>query len=199
MELLQAEFPDKVDFDHVKHGWWVHEGKEPMGRRIYCDLRPFFDPHVQSTWHLFEAHADPSTHPFPGEYAFEPKALIARAAKLRRWIKARPEKEVVLVAHGFFNHFLTGDVKQDGEQTTPWWNEAELRTFTFVDGSSQEDSHAFVGGDSTVEGEDGAMIKETEESLQRLGQRRQSVVRNINRPAERRKSLVNYKADNEVN
>lgn len=56
-----------------------------------------------------------------GEYAFEPKALISRAAKLRRWIKARPEKEVVLVSHGFFNHFLTGDVDAEGNQTTPWW------------------------------------------------------------------------------
>ena len=54
-----------------------------------------------------------------GEYAFEPKALISRAAKLRRWIKARPEKEIVLVAHGFFNHFLTGDVDVEGNQTTP--------------------------------------------------------------------------------
>lgn len=26
-EVLQAEFPDNVDFDHVKHGWWVHEGE----------------------------------------------------------------------------------------------------------------------------------------------------------------------------
>ena len=57
-ELLKTEFTEHVDFDNVKHGWWVHEG----------------------------------------EYAFEPTALIARAAKLRRWIKARPEKEVVLVA-----------------------------------------------------------------------------------------------------
>ena len=79
LEVLQAEFPANVDFDNVKHGWWVHEG----------------------------------------EFAFEPKALISRAAKLRRWIKARPEKEIVLVAHGFFNHFLTGDVDIEGNQTTP--------------------------------------------------------------------------------
>jgi hypothetical protein len=79
LEVLQAEFPNNIDFDHVKHGWWLHEG----------------------------------------EFAFEPKALISRAAKLRRWIKARPEKEIVLVAHGFFNHFLTGDVDIEGNQTTP--------------------------------------------------------------------------------
>ena len=134
-----------------------------------------------------------------GEYAFEPKALIARAAKLRRWIKNRPEKEVVLVSHGFFNHFLTGDVDENGEQTTPWWNEAELRTYSFVDGNVDANSAAYVGGGSTVDGEDGAMIEETEESLRRLGPRRQSVVKNVNRPAERRKSLVNYQADQELN
>ena len=128
-----------------------------------------------------------------GEYAFEPKALLNRAAKLRRWIKNRPEKEVVLVAHGFFNHYITGDVNEQGEQTTPWWNEAELRTYNFVDGD------AYVGGGKDVEGEDGAAIQETAESLQRLKKlRRESVVRNVNRPAERRKSLVNYQSDNEV-
>lgn len=78
-EGLKEEFPNAVDFDSIKHNWWVHEG----------------------------------------EYATDPKTLIARAAKLRRWIKARPEKEVVLVAHGFFNHFLTGEVDIEGNQTTP--------------------------------------------------------------------------------
>jgi hypothetical protein len=135
-----------------------------------------------------------------GEYAFEPKALIARAAKLRRWIKNRPEKEVVLVAHGFFNHYITGDVDENGEQTTPWWNEAELRTYEFVEDLESKEGAAFNGGDGFVDGEDGAMIKETEESLQRLQeQRRESVVKNTNRPAERRKSLLNYEADNELN
>lgn len=27
VELLKVEFPDKVDFDNMKHGWWVHEGE----------------------------------------------------------------------------------------------------------------------------------------------------------------------------
>lgn len=55
-----------------------------------------------------------------GEFAIDAKAVNARAKKLRRWIKARPEREVALVSHGFFNHFLTGDVDDKGEQTTPW-------------------------------------------------------------------------------
>lgn len=55
-----------------------------------------------------------------GEFATDPKAVNARAAKLRRWLKARPEREIALVSHGFFNHFLTGDVDDEGKQTTPW-------------------------------------------------------------------------------
>lgn len=52
---------------------------------------------------------------------------------------------------GFFNHYLTGDVDNNGKQTTPWWEETELRTFTFVDG------------------DENAAIKETEESLTARG------------------------------
>ncbi|KAF7190552.1 putative phosphatase SPAC5H10.03 [Pseudocercospora fuligena] len=76
-----------------------------------------------------------------GEYATDPKAVNARAAKLRHWIKARPEKEIALVSHGFFNHFLTGDVDDNGQQTTPWWNEAELRSYTFFE---QDDELAMI-------------------------------------------------------
>ncbi|KAK3707041.1 hypothetical protein LTR37_012373 [Vermiconidia calcicola] len=153
VEVLKKEFPDTVDFDNVKHDWYVHEG----------------------------------------EYAFEPKALIARAAKLRRWIKGRPEKEIALVSHGFFNHFLTGEVSENGEQTTPWWGETELRTFTFVDGPAFEGDEAARW---TVGGEDGAMIEETEESLKRAGgERPHGVTKNINRPAERAGNLENFKTD----
>lgn len=45
------------------------------------------------------------------------------------------------------------------------------------------------------------MIKqttETKEALRRAMKRRTSIVRNINRPAERKDSLVNYQIDKEV-
>ncbi|KXL44839.1 hypothetical protein M433DRAFT_58341 [Acidomyces richmondensis BFW] len=110
VEVLKREFP-QVDFDHLSHGWFVHEG----------------------------------------EYAIDPASLNLRAAKLRRFIRDRPEREIVLVSHGFFNHYLTGDVNDLGEQTTPWWKETELRTYSFIDGDNL------------------AMIKETEESILRRG------------------------------
>ncbi|EME41994.1 hypothetical protein DOTSEDRAFT_72932 [Dothistroma septosporum NZE10] len=115
-DLIEEFGSEKVDFDHLKHGWYKHEG----------------------------------------EFATDAKACNARALKLRKWIKARPEREVALVSHGFFNHFTTGEVDDKGEQTTPWWNEAELRTYQFRDGDEEE-----------------AMIDETDESLEKRGMRRE--------------------------
>ncbi|EMC95903.1 hypothetical protein BAUCODRAFT_508777 [Baudoinia panamericana UAMH 10762] len=122
LEVLRKDFPQHVDFDHIKYGWFHHDG----------------------------------------EYAIDPKALNARAAKLRRWIRDRSEKEVVLVSHGFFNHYMTGDVNEKGEQTTPWWQETELRTFTFLE--DRED----------------AMIEETDKSLLGRGAVKDGLI--INRP-----------------
>lgn len=124
-----------------------------------------------------------------GQMATDPKALLIRAATLRRWIRDRPEKEIVLVAHGFFNHYLTGDVNEEGEQTTPWWTEAELRTYTFVEGDG---GISYVGGQREVDGKDGAPIQETDESLLRLKDKKQSVVKNTNRPADRKNSLTGF-------
>ena len=86
-----------------------------------------------------------------GDYAINVTALSARATKLRHWVRARPEKEIALVSHGFFNHYMTGDVNARGEQTTGWWGETELRTFEFV------------------EGDERARIVETKESRERRG------------------------------
>ena len=62
----------------------------------------------------------------------------------------------------FFNHYLTGEVNDDGEQTTPWWKETEMRTYVFLDG-----------------GED-ATLKETDESVLRRGAMEDGLI--INRP-----------------
>lgn len=71
-----------------------------------------------------------------GEFSNEPSILMERAAKLRRWLKSRDKKEVVVVTHGRFAHFLTGNVNDQGEQTTGWWQDAELRSFEFVQADS---------------------------------------------------------------
>jgi len=108
---------------------------------------------------------------------------------------------VVLVARGFFNHFLTGDVDKEGNQKTPWWEETELRTFRFVEDGEEADP-AFYGGGRTVDGEDAAMIRETEESLKRMGDKtakgKAEGVKNVNNPQERRESLANYEVNSEI-
>jgi broad specificity phosphatase PhoE len=86
-----------------------------------------------------------------GEFSTEAGKVHARAETLRRWIRAREEKEVVLVSHGYFAHYLTHEVDAEGKQTTPWWGEAELRTYVFEE----------VG--------ESAVLVETEESVERRG------------------------------
>ncbi len=72
--------------------------------------------------------------------------------------------------------------------------EAELRTFTFVDGGP-----ITADANSSIDGEDGAAIEETPESLERLkDQRRENIVKNVNRPAERRNSLSNFQNNQEI-
>lgn len=44
-------------------------------------------------------------------------ALIERAGRLRSWISHRPEREIAIVGHGAFFHFVTGDVNSHAEQT----------------------------------------------------------------------------------
>lgn len=84
-----------------------------------------------------------------GRHGVTPEQLMDRAAALRKWIQAREEKEVVLVAHGNFNHFITGEVNEKGEETTGWWREAECRTYEFIDGDA------------------GANLRETDDSVRR--------------------------------
>jgi broad specificity phosphatase PhoE len=85
-----------------------------------------------------------------GDYASTPEKVHARAEALRRWIRDRPEREVVLVSHGFFAHYLTHEVDEEGRQTTAWWGEAEVRTYVFEEG-------------------DEAVLRETAESVEGRG------------------------------
>lgn len=113
---------------------------------------------------LFDHHVDfryltPGWNDKSGDMATDVTSTKARARKLRGWIKGRGEREAVLVSHGRFAHFLTGDVDENGEQTTGYWGNDELRSFRFLE-------------DGEGDGEGVDAIRETEES--RL--RRQRVV-----------------------
>lgn len=44
-----------------------------------------------------------------GVYATDPPSLRARAKALRQWLKARPEKEIVVVSHGAILDYIVED------------------------------------------------------------------------------------------
>lgn len=52
-----------------------------------------------------------------GQNAVTNTALHERALRLRKWIRAREETNIVLVTHGIFAHYLTGNIDENGEQT----------------------------------------------------------------------------------
>lgn len=61
-----------------------------------------------------------------GFYASDTASLQARARWNRKWLRERPEKEIVLVAHGDCLRYIT----EGYNSGTPWAN-AEVRAYTF--------------------------------------------------------------------
>lgn len=50
-----------------------------------------------------------------GEWSPMHDVVMKRASKVRQWLKARPEKNIVVVTHGGLVHYLTGDWTDDGK------------------------------------------------------------------------------------
>ncbi|RYO92414.1 hypothetical protein DL766_000384 [Monosporascus sp. MC13-8B] len=67
-----------------------------------------------------------------GFWAAEAGALAARAAWVRRWLRDRPEKTIVLVAHGDFLRQITADARRAGAPSDHPWRNAEARVFEFA-------------------------------------------------------------------
>ncbi|CAJ2508845.1 Uu.00g138710.m01.CDS01 [Anthostomella pinea] len=100
-----------------------------------------------------------------GRWAPDGNALEKRALELRRFLRDRDEQEVVVVSHGDFLHFVTGDLNEDGSQAKGWWKNAEFRSYRFY----------------PVEHED-ALLQETDESVK---------MRNASGPGETKGSGTN--------
>lgn len=66
-----------------------------------------------------------------GRFAPDGKSLHTRALELRRFLRDRDEQEVVVVSHGDFLHYVTGDVDDEGNQIGGWWRNTETRSFRF--------------------------------------------------------------------
>ncbi|CAI7656073.1 uncharacterized protein N7487_003287 [Penicillium crustosum] len=74
---------------------------------------------------------EPGWHIKQGKWAPAAGRLLERAQLAREWLSQRPEKEIVVVSHGCFLHFLTEDwVNADNSHVTDWAN-AEVRSFAF--------------------------------------------------------------------
>lgn len=90
----------------------------------------------------------PYWHSNDGRFAVEGEQLIERAKMLRKVLRDRKEKNIALVSHGAFAHYIVGNVSKDGEeQTTRMWANTECRSYEFVGEDDEE-----------------AQMKETEES-----------------------------------
>jgi len=61
-----------------------------------------------------------------GEFAADPKTVAARAHWVRKWLRERPEQNIVVVAHGDILRRITG------VQFNLAWANAEVRIFTFA-------------------------------------------------------------------
>ncbi|CAG8936671.1 unnamed protein product [Penicillium salamii] len=74
-----------------------------------------------------------------GRYHPGRDAVSARARGARLWLKARPESEIVVVAHGGLMHFLTGEWEDCSKNEATGWDNAEYRTYEFDTARIDED------------------------------------------------------------
>ncbi|KAF1817266.1 hypothetical protein P152DRAFT_478285 [Eremomyces bilateralis CBS 781.70] len=92
------------------------------------------------------------------KWATDEAMVKARAAAVRRWCRKKlaglegEKRDMVLVTHGTFLHYLTQDWSGYEEVAETGWENSEVRSFQFVDGLRTDD--------------DDAKIEETEESKQ---------------------------------
>ncbi|KAH8705071.1 histidine phosphatase superfamily [Talaromyces proteolyticus] len=87
-----------------------------------------------------------------GKWSPNAAALRNRAREVRQWLRARPEKEVVLVTHGGLLHFLTEDWEDSSLYQGTGWRNTEYRTYHFSDKIDFEDINGekLNGDDATI-------------------------------------------------
>ena len=87
-----------------------------------------------------------------GFYAATETAIRARARWMRRWLRARPERRIVVVSHGDFLRYIT-----KGENNHEAWANVEMREYTFAvgeDGDKDEEAWLVPVKSVVQEGED---------------------------------------------
>ncbi|KAH7409887.1 histidine phosphatase superfamily [Phaeosphaeria sp. MPI-PUGE-AT-0046c] len=83
-----------------------------------------------------------------GRWSPDGHSLQARALELRRFLRDREEQEIVIVSHGDFLHYVSGDIDEEGNQQKGWWTNTEFRSYRFY-----------------PVGHDEALLQETDESV----------------------------------
>ncbi|KAF9510651.1 hypothetical protein BS47DRAFT_1347817, partial [Hydnum rufescens UP504] len=63
---------------------------------------------------------------------FAPENVVSRAKWLRKWLRARPEREIVVVSHATFLVVITNTDRFVN------WGPGEIRSFTFVEDDDED-------------------------------------------------------------
>ncbi|ORX35637.1 histidine phosphatase superfamily [Kockovaella imperatae] len=71
---------------------------------------------------------------------FDPERVVERAREVRRWLRDRPEQDIVVVAHGDILRNIA-----DGKRSGRPWANAEVKVFTFVSESDEDASLVEIG------------------------------------------------------
>ncbi|KAI5249363.1 hypothetical protein E4T43_00939 [Aureobasidium subglaciale] len=66
-----------------------------------------------------------------GKWSATASAVDDRARIAREWLYSRPEKEIVVVTHGGFLHYLTEDWMDKHSTAGKGWRNTECRSYTF--------------------------------------------------------------------
>ncbi|KAH0538891.1 hypothetical protein FGG08_004547 [Glutinoglossum americanum] len=87
------------------------------------ELRKEFDKEFEGVFDFGEVGEE--WYVKAGRYAATPDAIQVRAKAAREWLKARPEKEIVLITHGGFISYVTEDPGAE-------WSNIEYRSYQFA-------------------------------------------------------------------
>lgn len=97
-----------------------------------------------------------------GFYAPDSESVLKRAQWVRQWLRERPEKEIVLVAHGDVLRQITAG--PDGSSSYMWKN-AEARIFHF-DPKSVDSDDCFLDQERVVAVAGGYLPTSTEMDIE---------------------------------